>query len=219
MNMLYNFAVGPLAWAAWGICLLGMMWRLWSLWRLARRRDASSIAYMTWGCALKSLFKWAMPFGALGWRTNPLLTAATFTLHLALLLAALFTSAHNVMWDYNFGVSLVSLPDGIMDVISILALAACGVLAWRRICDSNVNSVTRKADWTGLILVAGIFATGFASVHVWGSQPLMALLHVLFAEALLVCLPFTRLSHAFLIPFTRAYMGSEAIGVRKTCDW
>ena len=51
------------------------------------------------------------------------------------------------------------------------------------------------------------------------SEPLMALLHVLFAEALLVCLPFTRLSHAFLIPFTRAYMGSEAIGVRKTCDW
>ena len=219
MNTLYNFAVGPLAWAAWGICLLGMMWRLWSLWRLARRRDASSVAYMTWSCALKSLFKWAMPFGTLGWRTNPLLTVSTFTLHLALLLAALFASAHNVMWDYNFGFSMVSLPDGIMDVVSVLALAACGVLAWRRICDVNVNGVTRRADWIGLILVAGIFATGFASAHGWGSQPFMALLHVLLAEALLVCLPFTRLSHAFLIPFTRAYMGSEAIGVRKTCDW
>ena len=47
----------------------------------------------------------------------------------------------------------------------------------------------------------------------------MTLLHVLCGEALLVCLPFTRLSHAFLIPFTRAYMGSESIGVRRTCDW
>ena len=41
----------------------------------------------------------------------------------------------------------------------------------------------------------------------------------LWSYALLVCLPFTRLSHAFLIPFTRAYMGSESIGVRRTCDW
>ena len=46
-----------------------------------------------------------------------------------------------------------------------------------------------------------------------------ALLHVLFGEAILICLPFTRLSHAILIPFTRAYMGSESIGVRRTCDW
>lgn len=35
---------------------------------------------------------------------------------------------------------------------------------------------------------------------------------MLFGEAILICLPFTRLSHAILIPFTRAYMGSESIG-------
>ena len=49
--------------------------------------------------------------------------------------------------------------------------------------------------------------TGFASAHGFGSESFMALLHVLFGEAILICLPFTRLSHAILIPFTRAYMG------------
>ena len=71
----------------------------------------------------------------------------------------------------------------------------------------------------GLVLVTGVMVTGFASAHGFGSESFMALLHVLFGEAILICLPFTRLSHAILIPFTRAYMGSESIGVRRTCDW
>jgi nitrate reductase gamma subunit len=79
--------------------------------------------------------------------------------------------------------------------------------------------VTRQADWFSLLLVTGVMVTGFASAHGFGSESFMALLHVLFGEAILICLPFTRLSHAILIPFTRAYMGSESIGVRRTCDW
>jgi len=219
MNTLYNFAVGPLAWAAWTICILGTVWRVWSLWRLARRRDASTVAYLSLPCSLKSFFRWGIPFGTLGWRASPLLTVATFVLHLALVASALLFSAHNVMWDYNFGLSFASLPDPVMDVVTLTALAACAVLAWRRIGNANVSTVTRRADWFGLVLVAGIFASGFASAHNWVSQPFMALLHVLLAETLLVCFPFTRLSHAFLILFTRASMGSEAIGVRRTCDW
>ena len=46
MNALYNFAVGPLAWIAFTVCIGGMIWRLWSLGRLARQRDASALAYM-----------------------------------------------------------------------------------------------------------------------------------------------------------------------------
>ncbi len=219
MNSLYNLATGPLAWAAWGICLVGIVWRLFSLWRLARLRDASSIACFNWSCAFRSFFQWSKPFGTSGWRSNPVLTLATFTLHLALPVSALLYEAHNVMLDYNFGISLISLPDIVMDVVCALALAACAVLALRRLCNAALRSVTRMADWFGLLLVAGIFMTGFAAAHGWDTPPLMALLHVLLVEMLLICLPFTRLSHAFLIPFTRGCMGSEAIGVRRTRDW
>ena len=31
MNALYNFAVGPLAWIAFTVCIGGMSWRLWTL--------------------------------------------------------------------------------------------------------------------------------------------------------------------------------------------
>ena len=198
MNALYNFAVGPLAWIAFTVCIGGMIWRLWSLGRLARQRDASALAYMNW---------------------KDLLTVANFVLHIGILLAVLFYSAHNVMWDYNFGFSLPSLPDGFMDAVTLATILACLVLGWRRLAVPASSYVTRQADWFSLLLVTGVMVTGFASAHGFGSESFMALLHVLFGEAILICLPFTRLSHAILIPFTRAYMGSESIGVRRTCDW
>ena len=140
-------------------------------------------------------------------------------LHIGILLAVLFYSAHNVMWDYNFGFSLPSLPDGFMDAVTLATILACLVLGWRRLAVPASSYVTRQADWFSLLLVTGVMVTGFASAHGFGSESFMALLHVLFGEAILICLPFTRLSHAILIPFTRAYMGSESIGVRRTCDW
>ena len=199
MNALYNFAVGPLAWIAFTVCIGGMIWRLWSLGRLARQRDASALAYMNWKDSLTSIIRW--------------------TLHIGILLAVLFYSAHNVMWDYNFGFSLPSLPDGFMDAVTLATILACLVLGWRRLAVPASSYVTRQADWFSLLLVTGVMVTGFASAHGFGSESFMALLHVLFGEAILICLPFTRLSHAILIPFTRAYMGSESIGVRRTCDW
>ena len=94
-----------------------------------------------------------------------------------------------------------------------LAVNAIGSLVIGAMAGADVEGSAR------LLLVTGVMVTGFASAHGFGSESFMALLHVLFGEAILICLPFTRLSHAILIPFTRAYMGSESIGVRRTCDW
>ena len=86
MNALYNFAVGPLAWIAFTVCIGGMIWRLWSLGRLARQRDASALAYMNWKDSLTSIIRWTLPFSTCGWRENPLLTVANFVLHIGILL-------------------------------------------------------------------------------------------------------------------------------------
>ena len=165
MNALYNFAVGPLAWIAFTVCIGGMIWRLWSLGRLARQRDASALAYMNWKDSLTSIIRWTLPFSTCGWRENPLLTVANFVLHIGILLAVLFYSAHNVMWDYNFGFSLPSLPDGFMDAVTLATILACLVLGWRRLAVPASSYVTRQADWFSLLLVTGVMVTGFASAH------------------------------------------------------
>ena len=68
---------------------------------------------MNWKDSLTSIIRWTLPFSTCGWRgDNPLLTVANFVLHIGIL-AVLFYSAHNVMWDCNLGFSLPSLPDGL----------------------------------------------------------------------------------------------------------
>ena len=195
-----------------------MIWRLWSLGRLARQRDASALAYMNWKDSLTSIIRWTLPFSTCGWRENPLLTVANFVLHLGpARRAVLLGPQRHVGLQFRF---FPSFPArrlyGRRHPSYILA---CLVLGWRRLAVPASSYVTRQADWFSLLLVTGVMVTGFASAHGFGEQSFMALLHVLFGEAILICLPFTRLSHAILIPFTRAYMGSESIGVRRTCDW
>ena len=219
MQTMYNFAVGYLAWAAWAIFIGGTIWRITSMVSLARKKDTSSIAYMNLGYSLRSIFRWLIPFSALGWRANPAMTVATFTFHISLVLLALFAPGHAVMWDYLFGVGVWSLPAGAADALTVLVIICCLFFAFRRLQLASVRYVTSWRDWAVLALVLVTFLSAFMAKMQFGDPLVASLIHVLSGEAVLVAIPFTRLSHAFFIPFTRAYIGSEFGGVRHSPDW
>lgn len=219
MQTLYDIAAGPLAWAAFGVFILGSIYRLWSMYRLARNKDVSSLAYLDKRYGFRSILAWLTPFKALGWRQNPGLCLTTFVFHLCLAVVALFYSAHAVLWEVNFGLRLPTLPDGLADLMTMLVVAAVAVFALRRLSQPLSRYVSRPMDWLVLVLAAAPFVTGFLARHQWGDYPTMAFLHVLSGDLMLMAIPFTRLSHALFSPFTRAYMGSEFGGVRRCADW
>lgn len=219
MQTLYNIATGPLAWAAWIIFLGGSAWRIASMIATAKKKEMSAYAYMNAGYSFRSIFRWLTPFGTLGWKENPALTVATFAFHISVLLLVLFAPGHAVMWDYCFGIGVWSLPEGIADALTLVAIACCLFFAYRRLAIASVRYVTSVHDWAVLGLVALPFISGFLAKMQVGDTLLMTLIHVLSGEAVLIAIPFTRLSHAILAPFTRAYMGSEFGGVRHVPDW
>ncbi len=219
MIEIYNFVSGPLAWIAWTIFIVGSIYRLVSMYALAKAKDGSSIAYMSFFYGLRSIVNWLIPFNSLGWKSDPLMTVATFLFHIGFLLVAVFLGAHVVLWDTAFGITLWRLPAQAGDIVSFVALAGCAVFAYRRLSLPHVKSVTRCKDWFALIIVALPFITGVLAYHQVGSPLLMTTLHVLAGEILLALIPFTRLSHALFVLFTRAYMGSEFGGVRHSNDW
>lgn len=219
MQTIYNFATGPLAWAAWFIFIAGSFWRIGTTVALARKKEMSAVAYMSAGYSLRSIFRWLMPYATLGWRANPALTAVTFIFHIALALLVLFAPGHTVMWDYCFGVSLWSLPESVADALTVAALLCCAFFIGRRLFDACVRYVTTAHDWAVLVLVLLPIASGLLAKLQVADPLLMTLVHVLSGEAVLVAIPFTRLSHALLSPLTRAYMGSEFGGVRHCPDW
>jgi len=219
MIELYNLVSGPLAWAAWGIFIIGSIYRMVTMYALAKAKDGSSIAYMSLPYGLRSIINWMIPFNALGWKSDPLMTVATFAFHIGFLLVAVFLGAHVVLWDTAFGITIPRLPAQAGDIISFVVLVGCAVFAYRRIALPHVKGVTRSKDWFALTIVALPFLTGVLAYHQIGSPLLMTTLHILAGEILLALIPFTRLSHALFVLFTRAYMGSEFGGVRNSKDW
>lgn len=219
MNAAYEFVTGPLAWAAWGIFLLGSAWRLFSMYQLAKAKDASSIAFMDLGFSLRSIFNWLIPFNALGWKKSPAMTVATFAFHACLIIAPIFLAAHVMLWDQFFGVSFISLPDNVADIMTLVVIGVCLYFAGRRIMQPEVRYITTGQDWLALGIVLLPFLTGFLAYHQTFNYDLMVILHVLAGEAMLVAIPFTRLSHMVFAVFTRAYMGSEFGAVRHARDW
>ena len=219
MQAFYNIATGPLAWAAWSIFILGSIWRVVSMIRLARKKEMAAVAYMSPGYSLRSIGHWLIPFGTLGWKANPALTAVTFIFHILLLLLVLFAPGHAVMWDYLFGVGVWSLPENVADGMTVAAVLCCAFFIGRRLALPVVRYVTTPHDWAVLALVTLPFVSGFLAKMQIGDGLLMSLVHVLSGEAVLIALPFTRLSHALFAPLSRAYMGSEFGGVRHCPDW
>jgi len=219
MNAAYEFVTGPLAWAAWGIFLLGSAWRLFSMYQLAKAKDTASLSYMSWGFSLRSIINWLIPFNALGWKANPAMTVATFVFHLCLLVTPIFLVAHVMLWDQYFGISFATIPDNVADIMTLVVIAACLFFAGRRIMQPEVRYITTPQDWVALIIVLAPFLTGFLAYHQITDYDLMIILHVVAGEIMLAAIPFTRLSHMVFAVFTRAYMGSEFGGVRHARDW
>lgn len=218
-NTIYDIVTGPLAWFGWAVFILGSLYRLTSLYSQAKKKDASSIAYVKASYGIKSILHWITPFGALGWREYPVMTVATFVFHICLLGVPLFLGAHVDLWNLWFGISLPALPDTVADTMTSLVLVAAAYFAYRRFTVRTVAFVTTWKDWMTLIIAVAPFLTGFMAYHQILDYQFMIVLHVVTGVAWLVFIPFGRLSHAILGWYSRVYIASEFQGVRRCKDW
>lgn len=219
MNALYQFVSGPLAWASFALFLGGSAWRLYSLVTVSRKKDVYVFEYFSLPHALRSIWHWVVPFMNESSRKNPALTLVAFVFHLFLLAAPLFVIGHVAMLDKAFGISWPTLPDNVADVMSFAVVGACVFFAARRMTVPEVKYVTSASDWAILALAAAPFATGILAYHQVVGAQFMTILHILSGEAMLVAIPFSRLSHMLYAPLTRAYIGSEFGAVRHARDW
>lgn len=219
MREIYNFVSGPLAWLAFILFFGGCLYRLVRLFMLVKEKEPFIFTYMSWKYSLRSIFHWIIPFGTVNWRRHPVLTVVTFVFHISLLVAPIFLLAHVILVDEALNLSWWTIPDAWADVLTVVVIIGCLFFLVRRLTQPEVKFVTSASDFVILTIVAAPFITGFIAYHQWIDYPVMMVLHVVAGEVLLVAMPFTRLSHMLLSPFTRAYMGSEFGKVRHARDW
>ncbi len=152
-------------------------------------------------------------------RRHPLFTIVTFMFHICLLATPLFLLAHVMLIEEAWSLSWWNLPEGSATVMTVIVIAGCIFFLIRRLVSPEVQYVTSASDFVILAIVAAPFITGFLAYYQWFNYQIMVILHILSGEIMLVAIPFTRLSHMFIAPLTRAYMGSEFGGVRHARDW
>jgi nitrate reductase gamma subunit len=218
MNDLYDFLTGPALWAAFIIFIVGLIVRLIHLYGLSKERDRVLYNHVDVKWAFRSIIHWLIPLGSVGLRAQPVFAIAFFLFHLCLMGVPIFLLAHNTLWQEAFGISLPSLPDSIADVFTVVFVLSALVLLARRIVRAEVRFLSSAWDYFLLILTSAPFVTGFLAYHQIGPYKLTLILHVLFAEILLIIIPFSKLGHIVLFFFSRTSFGFE-MGRRGARTW
>jgi len=219
MYKFYEILSGPGLWFAFIIFIGGLILRLTYLFALSREKDKVFYNHMSLSWGLRSIVHWLIPVGSASMRNQPVFAVVFYVFHICLLAVPLFLSAHNILWDEAFGISLWSMPDRWADALTMILIGTVVFLFIRRLARPEVRILTGFWDYFLLVLTLLPFLTGFLAYHQWGPYETMLVLHILSAEILLIVIPFSKLAHVFLFFFTRAFIGFEMGQRRRARAW
>ncbi len=158
-----------------------------------------------WKKILRDTLSWVFPVRHLVQGTI-LMSIASFTFHIGLIVVPLGLGDHIVLWEDFFGVSLPRLIPFWADLLTLTTITAGVCLLGYRLMTRRTRAMSRIFDYLILGMVLLPFVTGFLASHPrmnpfsWQS---MMLAHILSAEALFVVTPFSKLAHIVLFPFNR----------------
>lgn len=206
MNAALEFAEGPLFRFAFLVMVLGLL-RLVvvsvaEIVEMRRRtRDKSSKI----GGLLAASVAWMRPPR---WIAKPrgYYTVTSIVFHVGLILTPLFFLPHIELWARATGLSWPGMPGKWADALTALTIATAVLLVVFRLSDRGSRALSKPQDWLLTPLCAVVFLAGFLATHPTHSPfayTTTRLVHVLAGDLLLVLMPFTKLAHVVLLPFTQ----------------
>jgi nitrate reductase gamma subunit len=169
--------------------------------RAIRRAGDKKIPY----CALaKATLRWLVPTRKAGKR--PIYSITTIVFHVSILIVPFFLGAHIVLWARGTGLSWPAIPNLWADILTVVAIAGAAALVIERAAIRSTRSFARIGDYAIPSLIAVPFISGFLVMHP-SLNPLAyeatLLVHVVGANAILILIPFSKLSHVILMPLTQ----------------
>jgi nitrate reductase gamma subunit len=215
---MYTFLTGFMFWLSLAVFGLGVIVRTF-LYVKGLKWNLDRVAYKAYPLAgfkgaLRSVWKWLLPFGTQGWRKQPLMTIVFFGFHIGAVAVPLFLLAHNLILRQKLGFSLPTLDQGAADVLTWVVLISALFLVLRRIALPEVRILTTWYDYLILLIAVTPFLTGLLARYELGGSSFWLLAHILSGEILLMAIPFTKLSHAFLFFASRAQLGMD-YGIKR----
>lgn len=216
--IMHALLTGPLFYASLGVCIVGMVIRSyqyfnglsWQLDRVAYKEYPA----MGFRGAVRSIYKWLIPYGTYGWRQQPILAAAFFGFHIGVVCLPLFLMGHNLFLKEKLGFSLVTISSCTADFLTWIAIFSLAFLVLRRLVLPEVRIMTDRKDWGVLFLSMAPLVTGVLTRYQIGDYAFWLNAHILTGELVLLAIPFTKLSHVFLFFASRAQLGMD-FGIKR----
>jgi len=169
--------------------------------QMVRRAGNKNVAYLQ---VLVATVKWLFPVGHV--RQRFLFSLTTLTFHIAIIVVPIFLAGHIALLKSGIGLSWPAISNGLADVLTVTAVVTAVLLVLQRATARDSRALSRFSDYALPVLIAVPFISGFLVMHpTWNpfSYDAMLFVHVMSANALLVLIPLTKLSHMVLLPATQ----------------
>lgn len=206
MDSAIEFAQGPLFRLTFGIMILGLarliiidIWNALEAWR--RAGDKS----LAWKEAIVKTIGWLFPAKRVFAR-RPIYSFLSIVFHVGLIVVPIFLLAHIQLWEESTGASWWSLPHFWADLLTIMTVAAGVALLTGRLAVRGARALSRAQDYLWPVLLVIPFITGYACsnlVMAPVTYQVFMLVHLVSGELIFVLIPFTKVAHCVLMPFSQ----------------
>lgn len=207
MEALLEFARGPLFRLTFAILLLGLarLLLLDLLGMIEAYRKAGD-KQIPWAATIKRTLAWLVPIDRV-WHRRPVYSIVSMLFHIGLLITPIFLFAHVQLWEQGIGLGWWTLSPALADWLTIGTIVlGLGLLAGR-IGNRRSRSISRMQDYLWPVLLVIPFFSGVLCANVLLSPTAyqwLMLTHLLSAELIFVLIPFTKIAHCILMPFSQA---------------
>ncbi|HVN05350.1 MAG TPA: hypothetical protein VMT86_13075 [Bryobacteraceae bacterium] len=172
---------------------------LWEVWRdMPDRR-------LPWADIRRNTAGWLFPVGRL-WRRRPVYSTVSFAFHVGLLVVPLTLAAHLLLWKRTVGAAWPAIPQPLANWLTVLAIATGAALFVMRAAHAPTRALSRAQDMLWPLLLIVPFSTGFLCSNAVLSPPAyrtLMLLHIYAGDLILLLIPFTKIAHCVLAPFSQ----------------
>ncbi len=147
-------------------------------------------------------------FPVRSFRVKPFYSVVSIIFHISLILTPLLLYDHALLFQNSINISWIgiTLDKGAADILTIIAIVAGLGLFLLRAATKTSRFLSRKQDFLWPLLLIIPFITGFVCAN-YAVTPKaynsFMLVHVLSGELIFVLLPFTKIAHCVLMPFSQ----------------
>jgi nitrate reductase gamma subunit len=199
---------GPGLDIALAVFLLGVVWRLFEVYGLGRKKDLSAPRHAPGASGWHTIARRSLPPAGM-MKASPVTYIGGYVFHIGLALIVFLFAPHIKLIEGLFGLSWPGLPSQVIDLVTVVTLAAMVVVLVDRIKKPVKRYLSTFEDWFTWTVTFLPVLTGWLAVqHLLLPYTAMLALHILSVEILLAVLPFTKLFHAFTVFGSRWYNGA-----------